>query len=479
MKKYLSDSFIKSVLLLSLFAALFTAFQSEPGEKVLITDLPGGGEYSFEKSECITDEQRHEIQAHINDNIAMLKKQGRISDDPEAIVQFSWPLRGANNLEDYNYWGISNYVDQNGSTGLLDYNCGARTYNGHKGTDIYSWPFGWYKMDNSQVEIIAGAPGVIIYKSEGQSDRSCAMNNNQWNAIYVRHADNSVAWYGHMKKNSVTTKNVGDNVVLGEYLGVMGSSGNSTGPHLHFEVYNASNVLVDPWQGTCNSLNAQTWWQAQKPYFDPKINALMTHSRPPVFPACPQQEIINEKKNFNPGDSILTVAYYSDQPSGAPTQFTVTMPDNTIWKNWSFSSNTYYSSSYWYWTHILPNNAQSGTWKFKAVFNSLTYEKTFNVAPTGITPIEGEIPASYSIGQNYPNPFNPVTNIKFSIPKTGEVILKVYDISGKEVTELINRSLNAGTYNYDFDASHLSSGIYFYTLVSGDFTGTKRMVLVK
>lgn len=481
--KKLHSLLLKQAILLSAVCIFFIAFRLQPeeliNENTTNDNFPGGGEYVFQKTECITEEQRQEIQKHIQDNITLLKSQGKIQDNPEAIVQFSWPIRGSNTLEDYNYWGISNYVDQNTGGGLQDYNCAARTYNGHHGTDIFTWPFGWYKMDNNQVEIVAGAPGVIIFKHDGEFDRSCTMNNNQWNAIYVRHADNSVAWYGHMKKNSVTSKNVGDNVALGEYLGVVGSAGNSTGPHLHFEVYNSSNALIDPWQGSCNTLNAQTWWQNQKPYFDPKINALMTHSRPPVFPACPQQEVVNERKNFNPGDSIVMVAYYSDQQSGQQTQFSVTMPNGAVWNSWNFASNTYYSASYWYWSYVLPSNAQTGTWKFKATFNSVSYEKTFNVAPLGITPIGGEIPTVYSMEQNYPNPFNPVTNIKFSLPKAGIVNLKVYDVSGREVAELINQNLEAGEFNYDFDASHLSSGIYFYTLSSGNFIETKRMILVK
>ncbi len=97
----------------------------------------------------------------------------------------------------------------------------------------------------------------------------------------------------------------------------------------------------------------------------------------------------------------------------------------------------------------------------------------------GITPISSEIPQTYTLQQNYPNPFNPVTNIKFSVPKTGIVKLTVYDAAGKEAAELFNGELSAGTYNYDFDASQLASGIYFYKLESNDFSQTKKMVLIK
>lgn len=97
----------------------------------------------------------------------------------------------------------------------------------------------------------------------------------------------------------------------------------------------------------------------------------------------------------------------------------------------------------------------------------------------GIQAVNNEIPAGYNLSQNYPNPFNPVTNIKFSLPKSGNVSLKVYDITGKQVTELVNGFKSAGSYIVDFNASHLASGVYFYRLEASEFSEVKRMVLVK
>jgi len=89
------------------------------------------------------------------------------------------------------------------------------------------------------------------------------------------------------------------------------------------------------------------------------------------------------------------------------------------------------------------------------------------------------IPETYALTQNYPNPFNPVTKINFSIPKSGMVSLKVYDILGKEVSTLVNQNISAGTYTYEFDASRLSSGIYFYRLNVNGFSEVKKMSLIK
>jgi hypothetical protein len=85
----------------------------------------------------------------------------------------------------------------------------------------------------------------------------------------------------------------------------------------------------------------------------------------------------------------------------------------------------------------------------------------------------------YSLSQNYPNPFNPSTNINFSIPKAGFVSLEIYSITGERISTLVSEELTAGSYNYNWDASRLSSGIYFYKLVSGSYTSTKKMLLLK
>jgi len=90
-----------------------------------------------------------------------------------------------------------------------------------------------------------------------------------------------------------------------------------------------------------------------------------------------------------------------------------------------------------------------------------------------------EIPTEYTLSQNYPNPFNPVTKINFSIPETGLVTLKVFDITGRNVETLLNEVKNPGFYSITFNASSLASGVYFYQIETASFVNTKRMVLLK
>ncbi|MBK8984225.1 MAG: SBBP repeat-containing protein [Ignavibacteria bacterium] len=97
----------------------------------------------------------------------------------------------------------------------------------------------------------------------------------------------------------------------------------------------------------------------------------------------------------------------------------------------------------------------------------------------GVTSISSEIPESFSLYQNYPNPFNPSTNIKFSIPKSIYVSLTVFDILGREIATLVNRHLQMGNYEADWNAGNYPGGIYFYTLSSGEFSETRKMTLIK
>ena len=98
--------------------------------------------------------------------------------------------------------------------------------------------------------------------------------------------------------------------------------------------------------------------------------------------------------------------------------------------------------------------------------------------PTGIVS-SGEVPNKYSLSQNYPNPFNPTTTIKFEVAKNSFVSIKVFDLLGREVKSLVNNNLNAGTYEYTFNASEFSSGMYFYKMTSNEFVQVKKMLLLK
>jgi len=98
---------------------------------------------------------------------------------------------------------------------------------------------------------------------------------------------------------------------------------------------------------------------------------------------------------------------------------------------------------------------------------------------TDVEPVNTVIPSAYALDQNYPNPFNPTTNINFSIPNEAFVTLDVYNAIGQKVASLVNEDKSAGTYTVDFNATNLTSGIYFYKITADNFTDTKKMILMK
>ena len=110
------------------------------------------------------------------------------------------------------------------------------------------------------------------------------------------------------------------------------------------------------------------------------------------------------------------------------------------------------------------------------VLNGIVYGDT---TITGIYPISSEIPNTYSLYQNYPNPFNPSTIINYQLPVSNQVRLVIYDILGREIAVLVNEKLSSGTYEVKWDGSNYPSGMYFYKLITAEYTETRKMVLVK
>jgi Secretion system C-terminal sorting domain len=107
------------------------------------------------------------------------------------------------------------------------------------------------------------------------------------------------------------------------------------------------------------------------------------------------------------------------------------------------------------------------------------YHDFRNCTPIGIQPVSGEIPQKFELHQNYPNPFNPMTKLKFQMPKSDFVKLTVFDVTGKEIIALVDEQLKPGIYETDWDASNYPSGVYFYSIITGSYSQTRKMVLIK
>jgi hypothetical protein len=135
-----------------------------------------------------------------------------------------------------------------------------------------------------------------------------------------------------------------------------------------------------------------------------------------------------------------------------------------------------YRADYFYIEDEIPGNAMFNQNSFSSL-NEWYYDSlVIHTTPTSI--ILGTV-YSYSLSQNYPNPFNPSTTIKYEIPEKSFVTIKVYDVLGNEVANLVDEEKQAGDHIVNFDAAKLSSGVYFYSLSSGNYLSTKKMILLR
>ncbi len=351
----------------------------------------GGGEYIAPHDDGLDGAERARIEAMIDGNIERLAAEGRLpATRATEQVMLGWPLAGRAGFNDPGYHAVTGFVDHQPAfpNQVRDYACGGRSYDttsgyNHQGTDFYLWPFAWNKMASGDVEIVAAADGVIVGRDDGNSDQSCSFGGGRWNAVYVRHADGSIAWYGHMKRGSLTPKGIGAAVRAGEYLGQVGSSGNSTGPHLHFELY-AGGQLTDPYAGSCNPLEGGSRWASQPNYYDSGINKLMTGTAPFAWGACPAPDITHEAVQFQPGDRVTFTAFFRDQVDTLPARYRIVAPDGTIFAQWEQqTAKPHYTLSYWWWSYDFPAGVKTGTWRFEATYNGRQYAHEFAVGQPG------------------------------------------------------------------------------------------------
>ncbi len=351
-----------------------------------LPDGAGGGEAPHEAHEEESEESRTAIEKELRQRLAALSS---LVPPPglAAPVALDWPVRAPDSTG-FGFQIISNFVDQNHATPnqLLDYFCGARTYDlssgyNHTGIDISLWPWPWNKMDEDEVQVVAAADGTILLRQDGNFDRSCSLASGTWNAIYIQHSDGSVARYGHLKNGSLTEKSVGQTVARGELLGIVGSSGRSTTPHLHFELHDASGALVDPFVGPCNSLNQESWWVDQPPYFETGINEITTGTKEPELGSCPNPSHPNASEVIVRGSTVYFTSYHRDARESQPSTHTIYKPDGSVFSSWVHTpARPHYRRAWWYtYFSNFPRSNPSGDWRYTIDVAGNSYEHDFTI----------------------------------------------------------------------------------------------------
>ena len=434
-----------SLIFLGVFFSFILRAQVLPSH----IDFGGGQVESNPSTPCLTAEDYLTLEKRLNMREQEFIEKGILSiERTNEITLFDWPLQQRVGFEHAFYYDVNNFVDLQNGSGILDYNCGQRSYNGHNGIDYDLWPFWWTMMDADQVEVVAAADGIYLEKDDGNFDKNCDCNG-MWNAVYIQHADGSRAYYGHLKKNSLTTKPLGSSISKGEYLGLVGSSGCSSNPHLHFEIRD-DNDVIEPYQGECNETTDQSWWLDQPSYREPGLNVLLTHDDAPVIDGfCPEGEEPNLQNSFSPGDILYTAAYYHDQMQNDATEYSIMDPSGSEVYTWSHSSPNTYTRSYWFWSFPIPDDALDGVWIFRANYRDQMVSHFFNISNvSATTDIEDKLVRIYP---------NPVKNeLWVEMNEASDFKLKCLNVEG----ELLKQKEIQSNNSFTLSVSDLMPGVY-------------------
>lgn len=299
---------------------------------------------------------------------------------PATFRSLQYPFRATRNENDLQSQVLSNHVDLDPTPGIKDFACGTRTYDGHTGTDIALFPYAWNGMDGLQDEVVASLGGTIIDKHDGEYDRQCSLGAGQLaNYVIIRHTDGLLGYYWHLKKGTVTTKAIGATVATGEHLAYVGSSGYSTGPHLHFEIRDAQNLVVEPDRGACNV--RATSWTHQGPNLDTTIIGVATHSSAPNNGTQCADVASSYQNTFAAGATVYEAVYLRDQKSGDKVTVQTFKPDGSLFYSWQSGSPAagFYPASYWYASLVLPGAGATGIWRVRSTLGAKIAEHAFTV----------------------------------------------------------------------------------------------------
>ncbi len=324
--------------------------------------------------------------------------------------------------------------------------------NAHRGIDMWIVYDTVYAVANATVYFVGYNPGDTIGGYEPGGAGNYIILKSKWENKDVYFL------YFHLKKPLIST---GENVSAKQPIAISGTTGNSTGPHLHFEI----RMNTPSYSAQRSRRNPELWFGMKG------TGAIFGN-----VPGAPNNTRVDISPDPKPRPPYTTFAY----------ALTYGFYDPTI------GNDDIYKENY------AIGDVKPGTYTITALNGEYTRTITVkegevvNADITTDVTVTENLPDKIELFQNYPNPFNPVTTIEYSISKTplnppfakggktgGFVTLKVYDILGREIATLVNRYQPPGKYSVTFNASKLNSGIYFYKLQAGKYTLVRKMTVIK
>lgn len=342
---------------------------------------------------------------------------------------------------------LVNYTDWSVDS-VHDAHCGSKSYDGHFGSDFVIRNF---KQMDLGVNVLAAAPGKVCALLNYQFDRNkMAVSGGFGNYICIQHPNKYYSYYAHLKKNSAQV-NVGDMVVAGQVIAEVGSSGYSSDPHLHFELWYDSSFVVDPFSGNCG--NANTLWLNQLDYVD-SFGII-------DFDLCNFQSELEQLKERIPSQKVFGsndeyVNFWMQGYGflkGSISKVSWFTPQQNLWFEFEYR----HPDDDWYgyfWTHIFrPPLNMTGTWTVKYSNNGLSYiVDSFNVVNT----------VNQSDFSNNSIDFKIIGNkIYVSNPSLQKCYVSFVNVLGQMMPA--KRIEEAQSYSI-FDISYFPAGMYIMTL---------------
>ncbi|MCY7410025.1 MAG: peptidoglycan DD-metalloendopeptidase family protein [Chitinophagales bacterium] len=347
---------------------------------------------------------------------------------------------------------LVNYVDWS-FNGIEDYNCGIKTYDGHQGTDFVIRNFS--QMD-SGVNVYAAVNGKVTFTIDTFFDRNkTAVSGGLGNYVSIVHEGKYYTYYGHLKLNSIIVQ-TGDSVVAGQKIGEVGSSGYTSDPHLHFEVWYDSLYNVDPFSGPCG--NPTSLFQNQLQYID--SFGIIDHGLMGFIPTLDTlKERIPTQSIFSTNDDAITfwMQGYGVQ-AGDVSKIKWYAADGSLWFSYNFTHPTEYWYFYW-WSYIDVPATKPGLWKAEYYLNNeLKITQTFTVKKNKNIFNDGPVYFNFS---------ESVFNLNLKTAADAETEVEIFDLMGRKIA---SGKIEAGNMFVKIQLPNISKGIYFFKIAGLETT---------
>ena len=337
--------------------------------------------------------------------------------------QFVSPIGGI----PYQDWTIVNYVDIDPTSEIMDWNGGTYSYDGHEGIDFTLANFA--KMD-AGVEVLASADGVVVDIEDGHYDRWSSANPNfldvSANFVYIQHANDVMTSYWHLKKNSILVS-IGESVSAGQKIALVGSSGRSTDPHLHFEVY-------DDYETAATYVNPGQWWlnPVGYPADNPRVLDFGITDHYPSSEEIVERPVGISEFNVESETNLPAISWL--RISGIDTddviEYSLIDPDGEVDKN-SLANGLESRFGYWTFSKFLNSWSKVGLWQV-------------------VVKLNGDVVGTDSFLVTNPSRTNEIEFIPSCLAGYGRVDLNVVNRSSAALYRLEFQGLNALSVNVGF-----------------------------